>query len=278
MLAERRDQRVPGKQPLGDAPVIGIRLAVAPAVEGEAAVRFLDREDHVAVGLDVVVGLAAAVHRIVVDLEAVDIGHVAGVDAAFHGLEIVALLQALGDEHVARRQGAPLDLRRRRHLVARPHIGPHDAGPLDAGIGLDAHVLAKVRRRGDVDAFAGAREFQAVIGAADAVLLVAAEVERDPAVRAELVDRGRPRRRCRGRRGAFRRESARAAAGRPVPRFPATAGPAPSSGAAGFPSACRGRCAPGSRPCAFPCVARSSNWSARTHNITILGPNLASKR
>lgn len=127
-------------------------------------------------------------HRVVVHLETVHIGHVAGIDAALHGLEVVALLQALGDEHVACRQGAPLDLRRGRHLVVRPHIGPHDPGSLDAGIGLDAHLLAKVRRRGNVDAFAGAGEFQAVIGAADAVLLVAAEIERDAAVRAELVD------------------------------------------------------------------------------------------
>src|SRR5262249_47812933 len=66
--------------------------------------------------------------------------------------------------------------------------GPHHAGALDAGIALDPHVLARLRRRRHVDALSVDRELEAVIGAADAVLLVAAEIERRAAVRAELVD------------------------------------------------------------------------------------------
>ncbi len=110
------------------------------------------------------------------------IGHVAGVDAAFHGLEIIALLLALRDEHVAQRQIAPLDGGRRRLLALRSHIGPDHARALDTGVGLDPHVLASLRRRRHVHALAVNREFQAVISAADAVLLVAAEVERGTAV------------------------------------------------------------------------------------------------
>jgi hypothetical protein len=148
----------------------------------------LNLENHIAVGLDVVVGLRALVHRVLVHLVAVDVGHVAGVDAALHRLQIVALLQTLRDEYVAFRQGAPLDLGRLGLLVLRSHIGPDDAGALDAGISLDPHFLARLRRRRHVDAPAIARELEAVVGAPDAVFLVAAEVERSAAVRAEFVD------------------------------------------------------------------------------------------
>ncbi len=188
VVAERRDQREPGEQPLRHAPIVGVRLAVAAAVERQPEIGLLDLENDVAVGLDVVVGLRALVHRVLVDLVAMHVGYVAGVDAAFHGLQVVGFLQPLGHEHVARRQAAPFDLRRRRLLVLRPHIGPDHAGPLDARIGLDAHQLAGLRRRRHVDAAAVAGEFEPVVGAADAVLLVAAEEQRSAAVRAELVD------------------------------------------------------------------------------------------
>jgi len=49
-------------------------------------------------------------------------------------------------------------------------------------------VLAGLRRRRHVDALPVNRELEAMIGAADAVLLVAAEVERRTAVRAEFID------------------------------------------------------------------------------------------
>jgi hypothetical protein len=189
VLAEGRYQREPRKQPLGNAPIPGIRFAIAAAVEGQAEIRFLDLEDHIAVGLDVVVGLGALVHRIVVHLETVHVGDMAGVDPALHGLQIAALLQALGNEDVSSRQGAPLDLRRSGLLLLRAHIGPHDARALDARIGLEAHALAGLRRGRHVHAFPMPVEFQPMIGAAEAVLLVAAEIERRAAVRAELVDK-----------------------------------------------------------------------------------------
>src|SRR5262245_757227 len=105
-----------------------------------------------------------------------------------HGLEIVALLQAFRDEDMARRQVAPLDGRRRGLLSLRSHIGPDDAGALDAGVAFDPHVLAGLRRRRHVDALSVDRELQAVVGAADAVFLVAAEVEGRTAVGAEFID------------------------------------------------------------------------------------------
>ncbi len=112
----------------------------------------------------------------------------AGVDAALHRLQVVAFLQTLADEHLGRRQAAPLDLGRRRLLVRRPHVGPHQAAALDARIGLDGHELAQLRRRRHLDAAPVAGELEAVIGAADAAFLVAAEIQRGAAMGAELVD------------------------------------------------------------------------------------------
>src|SRR5262249_37955985 len=65
---------------------------------------------------------------------------------------------------------------------------PVHARPLYSGVGLDPHVLAGLRRRRYVDALPVNRELQAVIGATDAVLLIATEVERRTAVRAEFID------------------------------------------------------------------------------------------
>src|SRR5579864_1910509 len=81
MVAEWRDQGEPREQPLRDPPIIGIGLAVAPAVEREPERRALDLEHDIAVGPDVVVGLGTLVERILVDFETMDIRHVAGVDA-----------------------------------------------------------------------------------------------------------------------------------------------------------------------------------------------------
>src|SRR5262249_55441388 len=171
-----------------EPPVIRIGLTVAAAVERQPEGRTLDLEDHVAVGLDVLVPLGALVQRVLVHLEAVHVGYVAGIDAAFHRLKVIAFLQALRDEHVARRQIAPLDRGGRGLLALRSHIGPDDAGALDAWIAFDPHVLAGLRRRRHVDALPVDRKLQTVIGAADAVLLVAAEVKRGAAVRAEFID------------------------------------------------------------------------------------------
>jgi len=188
VFAEWRDQREPREQPLGDAPVIRIRFAVAAAVQRQAERVLLDVEHDVAVGLDVVVGLGALTQRIDIDLVAVHVRHVAGVDAAFHGLQVIGFLQPPGHVDMAFRQAAPLHLGQAGLGLGRPHVGPDDGTALDARIGLDAHAAAALRRRRHIHAFAQAVELQAVIGAADAVLFVAAEVQRHAAVRTELVD------------------------------------------------------------------------------------------
>ena len=80
--------------------------------------------------------------------------------------------------------------RQRRLLLGRAHVGPQHAAALDQRIGLQLDLLAEaalLRLRRHVDALAGVVVFPAVIGAAQPVLLVAAEPQRDAAVGAELV-------------------------------------------------------------------------------------------
>src|SRR5689334_6549702 len=117
-------------------------------------------------------------------------GDVAGVDATFHRLEPVALLYALRHEALLERYGRELPLRQRRLLLRRPHVGPQHAAALDERIGLQLDLLAVAalaRLRRHLDALAGVVVLPAVIGAAQAAVLVAAEPQRHAAVRAELV-------------------------------------------------------------------------------------------
>src|SRR6185295_10438747 len=74
--------------------------------------------------------------------------------------------------------------------LRRAHVGPQHAAALDQRVGLELHAPAQtrvVRLGGDLDALAGHVVFPAVVGAAQAAFLVAAEPERHAAVRAELV-------------------------------------------------------------------------------------------
>ena len=191
VVTKRRDQGEPGKDPLRNPPVITVGLAVASAVERQPKRVLLDVEDDVAVGLDVVQRLDALVHRVDIHLVAVHVRHVRGVDAAFHGLQVVALLQPTRDKDVAVGQGAPLQRRWFGLVTGRAHVGPHDAAALNTRVGLDAHALGYLWRTGHIDTGTGAVELEAVVGAADAAFLVAAEIQRHATVRAELVDQPR---------------------------------------------------------------------------------------
>jgi hypothetical protein len=146
VFTERGDQSKPWKKPLGNPPVVGIQFAVTAAIQRQAELRLFNFKNHIAVGFDVLVGFRALVHRIFINFEAVHVGHVARIDAAFHCLKIIAFLQSFGDEHVACRQCAPLNLGSRRLLFFRSHVGPDDAGPLNAWVGLYSHALAGLRR------------------------------------------------------------------------------------------------------------------------------------
>ena len=117
--------------------------------------------------------------------------HVARIDAAFHRLQPVAFLQRLEMKHCSGGTDANSIFRQRRLLLRRSHIGPQHPAALHQRIGFQLDLLAEAaldRLRRHFDALPGMVVFPAVIGAAQPVLLVAAEPERDAAMRAELVD------------------------------------------------------------------------------------------
>src|SRR5690606_15521118 len=141
--------------------------------------------------LVVLVALRALEQRVVLQPAGVQERDVAGVDAALEGLQPVALLQALGGVGLLRGHQRELELRQRRLAGRIPHVGPEDVADLDQRVRGELDVLAEarvVRLRGDLDALAGDVVLPAVVGAAQAALLVAAEPQRGAAVGAELVD------------------------------------------------------------------------------------------
>src|SRR5437588_2433669 len=115
----------------------------------------------------------------------------AGVDAALERLQPIAFLDALGDVALLGWNGGEFPLRQRRLPLGRAHIGPQYIAALDQRIGRELDLLAEAAfrgLRGNLDALAGPVVFPAVIGAAQPVLLIAADPQRGAAMRAELVD------------------------------------------------------------------------------------------
>jgi hypothetical protein len=104
---------------------------------------------------------------------------VRGIECAFHRLRPVALLQALGDEAMRRRQRTDLEPGQRlRHSLARAKVGPDHLAGFAGRVcrDRDLAVVGRIRRHvGHLDAFAVGVVLPAVVNAAQAALLVAAE-------------------------------------------------------------------------------------------------------
>src|SRR5262245_36919043 len=101
-----------------------------------------------------------------------------GVESALHSLQIVALFNGLGHETVGSRRPRPFEIGRRRHVLARAHVGPDYTAAFDGWISENPYPHLH-RRVGwfvrHVDAVAAYVEFPAVIDAAKPAFLVAAE-------------------------------------------------------------------------------------------------------
>ncbi len=191
MVGARRDHGEGRHHPGGDAPVIVAVLGVAAGADEEPAGLLHDLEMRPHVAEIVFIALGALEQRVGAEVAAMQEGDVARIDAALHGLHPVAVLQPLGDEGLLGRNGGELPLRQRRLLLGRAHIGPQHRPALHQRIGLELDLLAEAglgRLGGNVDALAGRVVFPAMVGAAQPVLLVAAEPQRDAAMGAELVD------------------------------------------------------------------------------------------
>jgi len=101
-----------------------------------------------------------------------------GVDIALERLQPVAFALHEVDLQIGRRHQRGLDRRQWRRLLARTHIDPDQAIAFGDHIGLSFDLVFEVlmrRRVRHIDAIALRVVFPAVIDAADAVLLVAAE-------------------------------------------------------------------------------------------------------
>ena len=115
----------------------------------------------------------------------------AGIDATFHRLKVVGFLHPFGNEDMACGQSAPLDFGRWRLAIRGPLIGPDHAAQFHAGLGLDMHMRARLRAGRHIHALAIPVELHAMVGTANPVLLVAAEIQRNPTVGAKLIEKTR---------------------------------------------------------------------------------------
>src|SRR4029078_11787021 len=190
MASARGNDRVPGDDPGRDPPIISVTVRIAPRTNQQSARKLLDLEQGHAVLLVVDVALRTFEQWILVESRSVQPLHVAGIDAAFHGLQVIAFLQTLGDKALRRFDLGPLQRGWRWLHARRAHIGPYDSGLLDTRVGFQLDVLAEAaffRLRGQVNALPGHVVFPPMIRAAQSALLILPKPERDAAMRAELV-------------------------------------------------------------------------------------------
>src|SRR5262249_6488259 len=139
-------------------------------------------------------GTLADMERVAAQIVAMQERDVRRVDATFHRLQVVAFLRALRYEPVRRRHERPFEAWPRRLELARAQIGPDHVAELDARIGLELNLPAESRLGRDLDALPAHVKFPAMIGAAQAALLVAPEPQRHAAVGAEFVHQPDPAR------------------------------------------------------------------------------------
>ena len=138
----RRRGGVEGEEPLGDLPGVGVLLGVGPRPDEEAMIGVLH---HDPLGL---LHRGRVARAVAVAEHALEGGQATGVQAAFHGLHVVALHQVPGDVSVAGREVAPLELGPGRGPVRGAQIGPVDAGPLPNGEGVHVYLVLQGAFRG----------------------------------------------------------------------------------------------------------------------------------
>ena len=243
MVAARRDHGEAGHHPGRDAPVVVAVLGVAPRADIEPARLLHDLEIRLHVGEVVFVALGALEQRIGAEVAAMQERDVAGIDAALHGLQPVAFLQALGDEGLLGGDGGEFPFRQRRLLLGRAHIGPQHRPALHQRVGLELDLLAEAalaRLGGDVDALPGHVVFPAVIGAAQARLPRCGRTRATRRGGRRIRRSIRTCRRCRGRRAAAPTGSSPAPAGNRSPAAPRPAAPAANRRGTAGPSAVPG--------------------------------------
>ncbi len=113
-----------------------------------------------------------------------------GVDVAFERLQPIAVTLSQGDVAVVRLGHGRLDIRQGRRRCALSHIDEHQAaalGGLVCGRLYARGISGLVRQVRLIEAIAVHVEFPAVISAANAVVLIAAQEQRGQTVRAQMI-------------------------------------------------------------------------------------------
>src|SRR5919108_4844608 len=113
------------------------------------------------------------------------------INASFQGLEPVALLNHLGDVTMRLRHLGPGEIGQWRLQRRWSHVGPDNAADLYRRIGSGIHLMLKTQFYWlvhHVDAAPVHVELPPVVHAAQATLLVTAQKQRDPPMRAVLLE------------------------------------------------------------------------------------------
>ena len=263
MVAARRDQREGRHHPLRDAPVVVVVLGVAARADVKAAGRFRPPR-NAAPGP---AGCTGWLLRAPLNMGSTFMVQRCRNDTWLESMPpSIACSQLhscrrLETKRLGCRHHRPFVLRQRRLALGGPHVGPQHAAALDERIALQLDALAEarvLRLRRDLDALAGDVVLPAVVRAAQPALLVAAEPERDAAMRAELVDQAEAALRVAEGDQLLATAASRAPAGSRARAAPRRAAPAASSGGTARPSACP-----------VPVRVRKSFCSALTNRVPV---------
>jgi len=191
LVAERafgRD-RPERKHEVCDAPVGLVALGLAPGAVHGAPVGFGRVVFRRAVDRVVFRG-RSRVDVLRLDRAVVQPGEMRGVDVALQRLHPVAFALDAEQLHIIRGQQRRLELGQRRRLLRLAHIDPDQAVALLHRIRFGAHLILEILMLGQVRHVGAASvgiELPAVVDAADAAFLVAAEEQRGAAMRAAVI-------------------------------------------------------------------------------------------
>src|SRR5215471_17757705 len=198
-----RDHRVSGKQKLRQPPVVGVFLRISAHSNEKPVASLLDGElgrliEKMVLGPEISAVLDLLnVRRCspkCIDTGMQEIG-MARVYPAFHRLEIVRLLEALGNISMGFRYPRPLQFRQLGNTLSWPHVSPDDSAILARRVrGRADSVMEGIFRWlvGHVDASAVDIKFPAVIDASKTTLFVATPEEARPPVSTELIQQTGP--------------------------------------------------------------------------------------
>ena len=131
MVATRRNRCKARHHPLCDAPVIISVFSVAASTDQESTFGFDNLELDLEILQIVFIALGALEKRIMFKRAAMQERNVAGIDAAFHRLQIITFLIALRNESALGTDSREFEFRQFRLQLRRAHVSPKNTATLD---------------------------------------------------------------------------------------------------------------------------------------------------